>query len=201
VLKQDPESIELVYDAYNAAVTTFSLTDRLKDAFCAVAVYRDHVNLSLNYGALLPKETLARKRRSHPSHKNRKRQRTESPGRIRQAAERVPRAAGSKTQALAIVKAKEGLADIINVAIEELIRLSFELPGFTTIQEEAQRGRAEVNHSVCADAFDSLGKNGRERIDRLWVEPGVEARTTAWNTLKQDSGSPTLTHFQICRTE
>ena len=54
VLKQDPEAIELIYDAYNAVVTAFSQTDRLKDAFCAVAVYRDWVNLSFNYGALLP---------------------------------------------------------------------------------------------------------------------------------------------------
>jgi Domain of unknown function (DUF4158) len=40
---------------------------------------------------------------------------------------------------------KEDLADIINVALEELVRQGFELPGFTTLQEEAQHGRAEVN--------------------------------------------------------
>lgn len=33
VLKQDPDAIELIYDAYNAVVIAFSLTDRLKDAF------------------------------------------------------------------------------------------------------------------------------------------------------------------------
>jgi hypothetical protein len=33
----------------------------------------------------------------------------------------------------------EDLADIINVAIEELIRQSFELPGFTTLLRAAQR--------------------------------------------------------------
>jgi hypothetical protein len=81
---------------------------------------------------------------------------------------------------------KEDLADIINVAIEELVRQAFELPGFTTIQEEAQRGRAEVNRGFYAQVFDSLGEDGRKRIDRLWAEPGAEARTTAWNTLKQD---------------
>ena len=91
---------------------------------------------------------------------------------------------------------KEDLADIINVAIEELVRQAFELPGFTTIQEEAQRGRAEVNRGFYAQVFGSLGEDGRRRIDRLWVEPGAEARTTAWNTLKQDSGSPTLTHLK-----
>jgi hypothetical protein len=48
--------------------------------------------------------------------------------------------------------AREDLADIINVAIEELVRQRFELPGFTTIQEEAQRGRAEVNRVFYAEA-------------------------------------------------
>lgn len=91
---------------------------------------------------------------------------------------------------------KEDLADIINVAIEELVRQAFELPGFTTIQEEAQRGRAEVNRGFYVQVFSALGEDGRRRIDRLWEEPGAEARTTAWNTLKQDSGSPTLTHLR-----
>ena len=31
--------------------------------------------------------------------------------------------------------AKDDLADIINVAIEELVRQAFELPGFTTIHD------------------------------------------------------------------
>ena len=91
---------------------------------------------------------------------------------------------------------KEDLADIVNVAIEELIRQAFELPGFTTIQEEAQRGRIEVNRGFYAQIFTALGEDGRWRIDRLWAEPGAAARTTAWNTLKQDSGSPTLTHLK-----
>jgi Domain of unknown function (DUF4158) len=91
---------------------------------------------------------------------------------------------------------KEDLADIINVAIEELVRQGFELPGFTTLQEEAQRGRAEVNRRFYAQVYDALGAEGRQQIDGLWAEPGAEARTTAWNSLKQDVGSPTLTHLK-----
>ncbi len=64
-------------------------------------------------------------------------------------------------------QAKEDLTDIINVAIEELVRQAFELPGFTTIQEAAQRGRAEVNRGFYAQVFDSLGEDGRKRINRL----------------------------------
>lgn len=110
VLKQDPQAIELIYDAYNAVVTAFSPTDRLKDAFCAVAVYRDWVNLSFNYGALLadPKRRLQGKgtRIRHIRLENARELRApEVVELIRRAAVRVPRAAGSKTTALAVVKA------------------------------------------------------------------------------------------------
>jgi hypothetical protein len=110
VLKQDPEAIELIYDAYNAVVTAFSLTDRLKDAFCAVAVYRGWVNISFNYGALLPdpkrrlQGTGARIR--HIKIENAiELSAPEVVELIRQAATRVPRAADTKTAAHAIVKA------------------------------------------------------------------------------------------------
>jgi hypothetical protein len=48
----------------------------------------------------------------------------------------------------------EDLADIINVAIEELIRHSFELPGFTSLIKEARTSRSEspaVQPSVLHD--------------------------------------------------
>jgi hypothetical protein len=75
---------------------------------------------------------------------------------------------------------KENLAEIINVAIEELVRQRFELHGCTTIQKEAQRGRAEINRGLYALVYESLGDDGRQRIDQLWAEPGTEAWTTAW---------------------
>jgi hypothetical protein len=110
ILKQDPEAIELIYDAYNAVVTAFSLTDRLKDAFCAVAVYRDYVNLSFNYGALLPDP----KKRLIGKGTRIRYIKIENAGElnapevvelIRRAAFRVPHAAGSKVAERAVVKA------------------------------------------------------------------------------------------------
>jgi hypothetical protein len=110
VLKQDAEAIELIYDAYNAVVTAFSATDRLKDAFCAVAVYRDYVNLGFNYGALLsdPKKRLQGKGTRIRHIKIESAAELNAPEvveLIRQAALRVPRAPGSKPPAFAIVKA------------------------------------------------------------------------------------------------
>lgn len=51
VLTAAPEATELVYDAYNAVTVAYSFTDRLKEAFCHVAAYRDYVNLGFNRGA------------------------------------------------------------------------------------------------------------------------------------------------------
>ncbi len=41
-----------------------------------------------------------------------------------------------------------------------------------------------------------MGAEGRQQIEGLWAEPGAEARTTAWNSLQQDVGSPTRTHLK-----
>lgn len=54
MLDAAPDASELIYDAYNAVTTAYSFTDRLGDAFCHVAAYRDYVNLGFNRGAGLP---------------------------------------------------------------------------------------------------------------------------------------------------
>jgi TnpA family transposase len=90
----------------------------------------------------------------------------------------------------------EDLADITNVAIEELIRESFELPGFSTLHKEAKRGRAEVNRTLYRRVSDAIGTDGQSRIDLLLAEPDSESRKTRWDALKQDAQSPTLTHVR-----
>jgi hypothetical protein len=90
----------------------------------------------------------------------------------------------------------EDLADIINVAIEELIRESFELPGFSTLHKEAKRGRAEVNRTLYRRVSDAIGTDGQSRIDLLLAELDSESRKTRWDAFKQDAKSPTLTHVR-----
>lgn len=90
----------------------------------------------------------------------------------------------------------EDLADIINVAIEELVRGNFELPGFTTLHKEAKRARAEVNRTFYRLVSDAVGDNGQCAIDALLTEQGSESRKTRWDALKQDAQSPTLTHVR-----
>jgi len=90
----------------------------------------------------------------------------------------------------------EDLADIINVAIEELVRESFELPGFSTLHKEAKRGRAEVNRTLYRRVSDAIGTDYQSRMDLLLAELDSESRKTRWDALKQDAKSPTLTHVR-----
>jgi hypothetical protein len=54
VLADAPQANEFVYDAYNAVAAAYTLTDRLKEAFCHIAAYRGYVNLGFNRGTSLP---------------------------------------------------------------------------------------------------------------------------------------------------
>ena len=90
---------------------------------------------------------------------------------------------------------KEDLADIINVAIEELVRNNFELPAFGTLHEEAQSGRAEVNKLVYARVASAIDDEGCRLLDRL-LETDETSRQTPWQTIKEDVGAPTINHLR-----
>jgi len=53
-----PEANELIWDNYNAVAMAYSKSDKLKDAFCHIAVYSGHVNFGFNRGAELSPSTL-----------------------------------------------------------------------------------------------------------------------------------------------
>ncbi|GAC1313037.1 MAG: hypothetical protein NVSMB24_35660 [Mucilaginibacter sp.] len=55
-----PDTNELIYDNYNAVAFGWSLSDKLGDVFCSIAVCSDHVNFGFNWGVCLadPKKIL-----------------------------------------------------------------------------------------------------------------------------------------------
>jgi hypothetical protein len=53
-----PESNELIWDNYNAVAMAYSKSEKLKDAFCHIAVYSGHVNFGFNRGAELSKTSV-----------------------------------------------------------------------------------------------------------------------------------------------
>ncbi|MGH9901778.1 MAG: DUF4158 domain-containing protein, partial [Pyrinomonadaceae bacterium] len=99
----------------------------------------------------------------------------------------------------AAAQRREDLADIINVGIEELIRARRELPGFSTLQEEAQRCRAEVNRAVYRRVSEALGDDGRRVVDEL-LKSDETTRRSGWNALRDDPGKPTLSELRALVT-
>jgi Domain of unknown function (DUF4158) len=51
---------------------------------------------------------------------------------------------------------REDLVDIINIAIEELVRRRYELPAFRTLRDEAQRARAAINRGADMERHASV---------------------------------------------
>lgn len=93
-------------------------------------------------------------------------------------------------------RTKEDLADLINVAIEELVRKKYELPAFDTLVRAARHIRAVVYHQFYRHVEATLTQEERDGIETLFV-PEPQTRFTPWNTLKQEPGSPTLTHLKL----
>ncbi|RNC89215.1 MAG: DUF1801 domain-containing protein [Allomuricauda sp.] len=50
-----PQANELIWDNYNAVAIAYSKSEKLKDAFCHLALYTHHVNFGFNRGAELTK--------------------------------------------------------------------------------------------------------------------------------------------------
>ena len=53
-----PQANELIWDNYNAVALAYSKSEKLKDAFCHIAVYSQHVNFGFNRGAELLKTNI-----------------------------------------------------------------------------------------------------------------------------------------------
>ncbi len=53
-----PQANELIWDNYNAVAMAYSKSEKLKDAFCHIAVYSQHVNFGFNRGAELTSTNL-----------------------------------------------------------------------------------------------------------------------------------------------
>jgi hypothetical protein len=88
-------------------------------------------------------------------------------------------------------RVREDLADIINVAIEELLRKRYELPGFTTLFRAARTARSTVNQSYYNRISQALSFESKARIDGLFEKPD-EARQTPWDQVKNEPGAPTV---------
>jgi TnpA family transposase len=93
------------------------------------------------------------------------------------------------------VSTKHEIEDLINVAIEQLVRQRFELPAFDTLNRAARRVRAAFTRALYRRVFDGLTPDDLARIDALFIVDLTTLRTP-WNELKADAGNPTLSHLR-----
>jgi hypothetical protein len=90
---------------------------------------------------------------------------------------------------------KNNPPDLINVALEELIRAGFELPAFSTLDDLASRVRLEVNRGILAGIWERMSELDRARLEAL-LEVSPVARTSLFDRLKRPAGKASWSHFR-----
>lgn len=90
---------------------------------------------------------------------------------------------------------KTDLVDLINIGIEELVRLRYELPAFAPLCRLAHHARAVVHRGIYRRVQATLMPKGCAQLDQLLIaDPST--KHTPWHALKRDPGTPTLTHLK-----
>jgi hypothetical protein len=92
-------------------------------------------------------------------------------------------------------RTKGDLIDLINVAIEELVRQRYELPVFETLNRAARKVRATLARDLYRHVSAALAPAARAQIDALFIAD-LATRRTPWNDLKAEPGRPTRTHLR-----
>jgi len=87
-------------------------------------------------------------------------------------------------------------ADLINVAIEELVRQRIELPAFSTLDRHSRRIRTLANSRIFETVLKRLSPSEREGLDAL-LEVGTNPqKKSLFFTIKQLPKCPSLGHLQ-----
>src|SRR5687767_14221441 len=89
----------------------------------------------------------------------------------------------------------EQLEDLSNAAIEELIRRSYGLPGFTTLLKEARQQRTQTYAHLYQQVSDALTPSMAAQLDQLLViDPTIQR--SRWDRMKDPTGKATLTNLK-----
>jgi Domain of unknown function (DUF4158) len=73
------------------------------------------------------------------------------------------------------VQTKHDLVDLINIALEELVRQRFELPGFSTIERMARSVRTRVTSTLYQKVATSLNREALVQLQALFVSDVTRA--------------------------
>jgi hypothetical protein len=105
---------------------------------------------------------------------------------------------GRKRAARAILTAAQTMdnpADLINVAVEELIKERYELPAFSTLDLLVRRYRNFVNRRLFSRIYSRLSPLEIQSLDAL-LEADNQSYRTPYNRLKELPERPSLSHLQ-----
>ncbi len=107
-----------------------------------------------------------------------------------------------QTRALAIQIAQqvasvvETRVDIINITIEELVRLGYELPVFRTLDEISEQAHSAAEAALNARINQRLSSAQRTWLDRL-LESELPARRTLYNQIKKSAKKASRKHLDL----
>lgn len=86
-------------------------------------------------------------------------------------------------------------ADLINVAIESLIKERFELPAFSTLDRSVRHIRTLVNNTIYENVLKKLSLDRKCQLDNLLITENSNAYSK-FNYLKELPKSATIKHFK-----
>ncbi|WP_405021727.1 DUF4158 domain-containing protein (plasmid) [Kitasatospora sp. NBC_00070] len=92
-------------------------------------------------------------------------------------------------------RSKNNPADLINVALEQLVRSGLELPGFSTLDRRAMSIRTQVHGDIFDRVAGRIGEEERAHPLRLLTVVGLN-RKTVFNQLKQSAQQATWSNMK-----
>lgn len=96
---------------------------------------------------------------------------------------------------LRAVRTMDNPADMINAALEELIKQRFELPAFSTLDRLTGRVRTLVYGRICRMVQRRMTEDQKLRLEALF-EVQLSSHRSAFSLLKLVPASPTLSHLK-----
>ena len=95
----------------------------------------------------------------------------------------------------AAIETQHDLVDLINVALEELVKERYELPAFSALERAARDVRTDHNNKLYQSVSDALNGAEQMQLSQLFY-CAVGETTTLWHEVKQEPGSPKLGELQ-----
>lgn len=106
----------------------------------------------------------------------------------------------TRTQAIQIAQQAAGIVetrvDIINITIEELVRLGYELPAFRTLDEISEQAHSAAEAALHNRIIERLSSDQRAWLDRLLASE-LPARRTLYNQIKKSAKKASRKHLDL----